>query len=209
MSDIAPPSPTMPFILGLTGSIAMGKSTVAAMFADLGIPIFDADATVREMQGPDGVLLPAIEAAFPGTTGPEGVFRDRLAQQAFANGEALAVLESIVHPAVRGARAEFLSEHCDARLVVFDIPLLFETGSADEVDAICVVSAPEAVQRERALSREGMTEERLGQILEIQMPDAEKRELAGHIIDTGVSLDETRAQVADLVDELSASRAKK
>lgn len=202
MSSTAPPSPVKPLILGLTGSIAMGKSTVAAMFADLGIPTFDADATVREMQGPDGALLPAIEAAFPGTTGPEGLFRERLAKRVFGNDVALALLEAIVHPSVRDARDGFLSDNVDASLVVFDIPLLFEKGGANDVDAVCVVSAPEAIQRERALSRQGMTVERLEQILALQMPDAEKRALADHIIDTGVTLGETRAQVADLVKYL-------
>lgn len=199
MNGLPRPSP---FILGLTGSIAMGKSTVAAMFADFGVPVFDADAAVREMQGPNGALLPAIEAAFPGSTGPEGLFREKLAKQVFADDDALAVLEAIVHPAVRAAREQFLVENAAAGLVVFDIPLLFEKGGAEQVDAICVVSAPEDIQRERALSRAGMTEERLGQILGLQMPSAEKRARADHIIDTGVSLDETRAQVAGLVNRL-------
>lgn len=191
-----------PFVLGLTGSIAMGKSTVAAMFADLGVPVFDADAAVREMQEKNGALLPAIEAAFPGSTGAEGVFREKLASQVFADEDALAVLEGIVHPAVRVTREQFLLENAQAALVLFDIPLLFEKGGAEDVDAICVVSAPEEIQRERALSRTGMTQERLNQILELQMPDGEKRAAADHIIDTGVSLDETRAQVADLVARL-------
>lgn len=191
-----------PFILGLTGSIAMGKSTVAAMFADLGVPVFDADAVVRIMQGPDGVLLPAIEAAFPGTTGPDGVLRERLAKQVFTDEAALAMLEGIVHPAIAKARQQFLLDHGQAALVVFDVPLLFEKGGAENVDAICVVSAPPEIQRERALSRDGMTPERFAQILSIQMPDSEKRERADHIVDTGVSLDETRAQVANLASQL-------
>ena len=123
---------TQPKIIGLTGSIGMGKSTVAAMFAEAGIPVFDADAEVRAMQGPGGELIPAIEAAFPGSTGPEGVDRDRLGHQVFADKSALARLEAIVHPAVGARRAAFLEAHHDKRAVVFDIPLLFVNGEWDE-----------------------------------------------------------------------------
>src|SRR5690606_3752896 len=129
-------------IVGLTGSIGMGKSTVAAMFERAGVPVFDADAEVRRMQGPDGMLVPAIEAAFPGSTGPEGVRREALGAQVFGDPEALARLEGIVHPAVAARRQEFLAEHADAPLAVFDIPLLFEKGGYAQVDAIVVVSAP-------------------------------------------------------------------
>jgi len=124
---------TKPAIIGLTGSIGMGKSTVASMFADAGIPVFDADAEVRAMQGPGGELVPAIEAAFPGSTGPDGVDRDRLGLQVFADRDALARLEAIVHPAVAARRADFLARHHDKRAVVFDIPLrqpLHSDGSA-------------------------------------------------------------------------------
>ncbi|WP_305097589.1 dephospho-CoA kinase [Croceibacterium aestuarii] len=192
-----------PFVLGLTGSIGMGKSTVAAMFARRGVPVFDADAEVRRMQGPAGSLLPAIEAAFPGTTGPDGVDRARLGARVFGDPVALARLEAIVHPAVRALREAFLIEHSGAPLVVFDIPLLFEKGGADEVDAICVVSAPPAVQRARVLARERMTPERFAEILALQMPDAEKRDRADHVIDTGRSLAETDAAVGALVEQLS------
>ncbi len=192
-----------PFVLGLTGSIGMGKSTVAAMFARRGVPVFDADAEVRRMQGPGGALLPAIEAAFPGTTGPDGVDRAKLGARVFGDPAALARLEAIVHPAVRGLREAFLIEHSGAPLVVFDIPLLFEKGGADEVDAICVVSAPPAVQRARVLARERMTPERFAEILALQMPDAEKRARADHVIDTGRSLAETDAAVGALVEQLS------
>lgn len=191
-----------PKIVGLTGSIGMGKSTVAAMFADAGIPVFDADAEVRAMQGPGGELLPGIEAAFPGSTGPDGVDRDRLGRQVFADKDALARLEAIVHPAVASKRAAFLELHHDKPAVVFDIPLLFERGGHAGVDTIVVVSAPAEVQRARVLARPGMTSEKFAHILGLQMLDAEKRARADHVIDTGTSLDETRTQVAALIASL-------
>jgi dephospho-CoA kinase len=194
---------TRPLILGLTGSIGMGKSTVAAMFERLGVPVFDADREVRRMQGPGGALVAAIEAAFPGATGPGGVDRARLGAAVFGDPEALARLEAIVHPAVRAARAAFLAEHADAPAVVFDIPLLFEKGGVEEVDQVLVVSAPADVQRARVLAREGMTDERLAQVLALQMLDAEKRARADHVIDTGRPLAETEAEVAALVEKLA------
>lgn len=193
---------TKPKIIGLTGSIGMGKSTVAAMFAEAGIPVFDADAEVRAMQGPGGELLPAIEAAFPGSTGPEGVDRDRLGHQVFADKTALARLEAIVHPAVAARRAAFLESHHDKRAVVFDIPLLFERGGHESVDTIVVVSAPEDVQRARVLGRPGMTPQKFEHIFSLQLHDSEKRERADHVIDTGTTLDETRAQVVALITSL-------
>jgi dephospho-CoA kinase len=193
---------TRPKIIGLTGSIGMGKSTVAAMFAEAGIPVFDADAEVRAMQGPGGELLPAIEAAFPGSTGPEGVDRDRLGHQVFADKAALARLEAIVHPAVAAKRAAFLEQHSDKPAVVFDIPLLFERGGHESVDTIVVVSAPEEVQRARVLSRPGMTREKFEHIFSLQLHDTDKRARADHVIDTGVSLEETRAQVMALIASL-------
>lgn len=196
-----------PKIIGLTGSIGMGKSTVAAMFAEAGIPVFDADAEVRAMQGPGGELLPAIEAAFPGSTGPQGVDRDRLGHQVFADKAALARLEAIVHPAVGARRAAFLAAHADKPAVVFDIPLLFERGGHEAVDAIVVVSAPHHEQRARVLARPSMSAEKLEHILSLQTPDAEKRERAHHVIDTGTSLAETRAQVIALIAELLAPDA--
>jgi dephospho-CoA kinase len=195
---------TKPLILGLTGSIGMGKSTVAAMFEQRGVPVFDADREVRRMQGPGGELVAAIEAAFPGTTGPRGIDRAKLGAAVFGDPAALARLEAIVHPAVRAARAAFLGEHAGASLVVFDIPLLFEKGGVDEVDEVLVVSAPAEVQRARVLAREGMTAERFEQVLALQMPDAEKRERADFVIDTGRPLAETEAQVAALVEKLAA-----
>lgn len=194
---------TAPLVLGLTGSIGMGKSAVAAMFADLGVPVFDADAAVRGLQGPGGALVEPIEAAFPGTTGPGGVDRAKLGAAVFGDLAALARLEALVHPAVRVARRDFLREHAGAPLVVLDIPLLFEKGGADEVDAIAVVSAPPDVQRARVLARPGMTDERFEDVLALQMPDAEKRARADYVIDTGASLAETRAEVARLVEKLS------
>lgn len=194
---------TRPFVLGLTGSIGMGKSTVADMFERRGVPVFDADAEVRRLQGPGGALVTGIERAFPGTTGPGGVDRGRLGEMVFADPEALQRLEGLVHPAVRTAREAFLREHAAAPLVVFDIPLLFEKGGIDEVDAVLVVSAAPAVQRARVLARPGMTAERFEQVLALQLPDAEKRRRADHLIDTGASLAETEAAVGALVDKLS------
>lgn len=192
-----------PFILGLTGSVGMGKSTVAAMFEARGVPVFDADAEVRRLQGPGGALVPAIEAAFPGTTGPAGVNRARLGALVFGDHDALARLEALVHPAVRAARSAFLAQHAASPLVVFDVPLLFEKGGNDDVDAVLVVSAPAEVQRRRVLARPGMTEDRLGQILALQLPDEEKRARADYLVDTGTSLAETDAAVATLVEKLA------
>lgn len=193
-----------PLILGLTGSIGMGKSTVAAMFADCGVPVFDADAEVRRMQGPDGLLLPAIEQAFPGSTSPEGVKRAALGTIVFADADALARLEAIVHPAVQAARERFLADNAATPIVLFDIPLLFEKGLDAGVDKVVVVSAPADVQRLRVLARPDMTEEKFADILALQVPDAEKRRRADFVIDTGVPLDETRKAVQELVDKLTA-----
>lgn len=192
-----------PFILGLTGSIGMGKSAVAGMFSDLGVPVFDADAAVHELQGPSGALLPAIEAEFPGTTGESGVDRPKLGAAVFGDREALARLEAIVHPAVAAMRTRFLEECVDKPLIVFDIPLLYEKGGSQQLDAVAVVSAPAEAQRARVLARPGMTVEKFEQILDLQVPDAEKRARADFVIDTGVSFDETRQAVADLVDALT------
>lgn len=196
-----------PQIIGLTGSIGMGKSTVAEMFASAGVPVFDADAEVRAMQGPQGVLLDAIEEAFPGSTGPAGVDRDALGQQVFADPDALARLESIMHPAVAKKRQTFLSDNQDVPLVVFDIPLLFEKGGHSQVDHIVVVSAPADVQRARVLARPQMTTEKFEHILSLQMPDSEKRAQADFVIDTSCALAETNNQVQRLVDRLAAEAA--
>ncbi|WP_226016246.1 dephospho-CoA kinase [Novosphingobium sp. FKTRR1] len=194
--------PGRPFILGLTGSIGMGKSTVATMLRELGVPVFDADAAVHQLQGPDGPLLPEIEAAFPGTTGPEGVRRAELGAQVFGNPEALKRLEAIVHPAVARLRNAFLIEHAGQPLIVFDIPLLFEKGHGAGLDAVAVVSAPPEQQRHRVLGRPGMTAEKFAQILALQVPDADKRARADFVVDTGVSLDQTRQAVGNLVEQI-------
>lgn len=192
-----------PFILGLTGSIGMGKSTVAAMFGDLGVPVFDADAEVHRLQGPDGLLIPAIEEAFPGSTGPEGVKRAELGAIVFGDPEAMKRLEAIVHPAVAEERFAFVEANRDALLIVFDIPLLYEKTGARGLDAVAVVSAPAAEQRRRVLARPGMTEVKFAEILALQVPDAEKRARADHVIENGGSLAETRAQVERLVASLT------
>lgn len=193
----------MTLILGLTGSIGMGKSTVAAMFADEGVPVFDADAEVHRLQGPEGALVAKIEAHFPGTTGAAGVDRTTLAERVLGDSKALGRLEALIHPAVARARAEFLAAHAAAPFVVLDIPLLFEKGGWDQVDRIAVVSAPADVQRARVLARPGMTAEKFERILALQLPDAEKRARADFVIPTGGSLEQTRAAVREITDVLS------
>ena len=185
--------------LGLTGSIGMGKSTVARMFADAGVPVFDADAEVHRLQGPNGALLPAIAAGFPGTTGAQGVDRAALGAAVLGDDAAIRALEAIVHPAVRAARAAFVARHADAPLVVFDIPLLFETGGEREVDRVAVVSAAPQVQRARTLARPGMTPAKFDAILARQLPDADKRARADWVIPTDVPLAETRRAVARVI----------
>jgi dephospho-CoA kinase len=181
--------------LALTGSIGMGKSTVAQMFASRGIPVFDADATVRQLQGPGGALVERIERRFPGTTRDGAVDREALAAAVLGKPEELAALEAIVHPAVHHERTRFIVAHGGAPALLFDIPLLFETGGEAVFDEVVVVSAPSHVQRERVLARPGMTAEKLDHILARQLPDAEKRARATHVIDTSISLAETERQV--------------
>jgi dephospho-CoA kinase len=185
--------------LALTGSIGMGKSTVAAMFADAGVPTFDADAVVRQLQGVGGRLVPQIEARFPGTTRNGEVDRDALSAAVLGDRDELAALEAIVHPAVHHERTRFIVEHADSPALLFDIPLLFETGGAEAFDKVIVVSAGAKLQRERVLARPGMTQEKFRQILDRQMPDEEKRVRADFIVDTSGSLDETRAQVRHIL----------
>ena len=185
--------------LALTGSIGMGKSTVAAMFADAGVPTFDADAVVRQLQGRGGRLVPQIEARFPNTTRNGEVDRDALSAAVLGDRDELAALEAIVHPAVHHERTRFIVEHGDSPALLFDIPLLFETGGAEAFDKVIVVSAGAKLQRERVLARPGMTEEKFNQILDRQLPDAEKRARADFIVDTSGSLDETRAQVRHIL----------
>jgi dephospho-CoA kinase len=185
--------------LALTGSIGMGKSTVAAMFSEAGIPTFDADAVVRQMQGRGGRLVPLIEARFPGTTRDGAVDRDTLSATVLSNRDELAALEAIVHPAVHHERTRFIVEHGDSPALLFDIPLLFETGGAEAFDKVIVVTARPELQRERVMSRPGMTEEKFQQILARQLPDEEKRRRADFVIDTSGTLKETRAQVRDIL----------
>ena len=195
-----------PFILGLTGSIGMGKSAVAAMLRGLGVPVFDADAAVHELQGPGGACIEPIERAFPGTTGPAGVDRQKLGAAVFGDKDKLRLLESIVHPEVAEMRRTFLADNADAPLIVFDIPLLFEKTGQHGLDGVVVVSAPAEQQRERVLARAGMTAEKFEQILKLQVPDAEKRARADYVIDTGVSLAETRHAVQQLVHAITAAQ---
>ncbi|MDQ2877525.1 MAG: dephospho-CoA kinase [Pseudomonadota bacterium] len=193
----------IPLTIGLTGSIGMGKSTVAAMFAAAGVPVFDADAVVHRLQGPGGRLVLAIEALFPGTTTARGVDRARLGAALFDDHAALRRLEAVVHPAVAGERAAFLARHADAPLVVLDIPLLFETGGAARFDKVVVASASPVVQRARVLARPGMTPEKFDSILALQMPDAEKRARADFVIQTDVPLTETADRVRAVIACLS------
>ena len=191
-----------PLIIGLTGSIGMGKSAVAAMFADEGVPVFDADAAVHDMQRAGGALVAEIEAAFPGTTSMDGVDRKALGAAVFGNRDQLAKLESLIHPAVAERRKTFLAGHNNADMVVFDIPLLFEKGGQAGVDVTVVVSAPASDQRARVLARPGMVPEKFEQILKLQMPDADKRARADYVIDTGQDIAATREAVRALVKKL-------
>jgi dephospho-CoA kinase len=191
-------------VLGLTGSIGMGKSTVAEMFAQESVPVFDADAAVHRLQGPEGALVAEIEARFPGTTGPGGVNRTALAERVLAEREALQNLEGLIHPAVARERDRFLQSHSGAPLVVLDIPLLLEKGGQAQVDRIAVVSAPAEVQRARVLARPGMTADKFERILALQMPDDEKRARADFVIPTGGSLEDTRASVRRIIACLAA-----
>lgn len=194
-----------PFILGLTGSIGMGKSAVAEMFRALGVPVFDADAAVHELQGPDGACVAPIERAFPGTTGPGGVDRPRLGAAVFGDAEALTRLEAIVHPEVAEMRRTFLADNANAELIVFDIPLLYEKTSQHGLDAVVVVSAPPEMQRARVLARPGMTAQKFEQILALQVSDADKRSRADYVIDTGMTLNQTRDAVKALVHGITTA----
>ncbi len=198
----------MMFVLGLTGSIGMGKSTAAAMFRAEGIAVHDADAVVHELYR--GEAAPAIEAAFPGTTRDGVVDRARLGARVLDDPAALARLEAIMHPMVAASRDAFLieAEKKGARLAVLDVPLLFETGGDRKVDAVVLVTAPEAVQKERVSRRPGMTPERLAAILTRQQPDAEKRARAHFIIDTGGELAATARQVRAILRALAGATNK-
>lgn len=182
-------------IVGLTGSIGMGKSTVARRFRELGFPVFDADAEVHRLYA--GPAVPAIEAAFPGTTSPQGVDRAKLAQALGQDVEKFRVLEGIVHPMVREKERAFLlaQQAAGAKAAVLEIPLLFETGRGERCDVTVVVSAPAHVQRQRVLERPGMTDEKLDAILANQIPDAEKRRRADFLVDSSLPMREMLAQV--------------
>ncbi len=198
----------MMFVLGLTGSIGMGKSTAAAMFRAEGIAVHDADAVVHALYR--GEAAPVIEAAFPGTTRDGVVDRTLLGARVLDDPAALARLEAIMHPLVAASRDAFLTEaeKKGARLVVLDVPLLFETGGDRRVDAVVLVTAPEAVQKERVSRRPGMTPERLAVILARQMPDAEKRARAHFIIDTGGEFAATARQVRAILRALAGAKNK-
>ena len=193
-------------VIGLTGSIGMGKTTTAAMFADEGIPVHDSDATVHALYS--GRAAPLIAAAFPGTTANGVVDRTRLAAAVLGNGDALKRLEAIVHPLVREEEARFRSENvaAGADMILLDIPLLFEAGRDKAVDAIVVVSADAVIQRERVLSRPGMSEEKFAAIQARQLPDAEKRERADYVVDTGKGMDDAREQVRAIIADMRAKR---
>lgn len=191
-------------ILGLTGSIGMGKTTTAAMFAAAGAAVYDADAVVHRLYAPGGAAVAPIDAAFPGVVADGAVDRARLSARVLHDPAALRALESITHPLVIADRAAFLAEAggADASVAVIDVPLLFETGGQRLVHAVAVVSAPEGVQRERVLARPGMTPAKLDAILARQLPDAEKRARADFIIDTGAGLEPARGQVAAVLEAL-------
>jgi len=192
--------------VGLTGSIGMGKSTTAAMFAEEGAPVYDADAEVHKLQGKGGAAVAAIEAAFPGVVKDGAVDRGLLGERVFGHPEKLAQLNGIIYPLLGASRAAFdamvKARGCD--IVVHDIPMLFETGGERRMDAVVVVSAPEHVQRERVLARPGYSVERLDAILARQMHDAEKRARAHFVVDTGQGFEHARAQVRDIMAKLRA-----
>lgn len=185
--------------IALTGSIGMGKSTVAKMFEAAGIPLFDADAEVRRLQGPGGALVDPIAALFPQAVRAGRIDRESLGRAVLGKPEALARLEALVHPEVRAARDRFIAANTRASAILFDIPLLFETGGEAKADKVVVVTAPAEVQRERALARPGMTAAKLDAILARQMPDADKRARADFVIETGGDLSTTERQVRDIL----------
>jgi dephospho-CoA kinase len=190
-------------IIGLTGSIGMGKSTTLQMFADEGVPVYDADAAVHAVYS--STAVPVVEAAFPGTTADGKVDRQKLSQRVLGNPEALKKLEQIVHPLLGAHRQKFLeqAETSGAPIVLMDVPLLFETGGEKRMDAVVVVSAPAELQRERVLARENMTQEKLDAILARQMPDAEKRKRADFVVDTSRGLAPVRAEVKDILAKVA------
>jgi len=193
-------------VIGLTGSIGMGKSTVSALFREMGVRVFDSDAAVHDLQGPGGALVAEIERLFPGTTTHEGVDRARLGAAVFGDRHALVQLEQLVHPAVGQQRRAFLRCNRARALVVLDIPLLFETNAARLVDVVVVVSAPAWMQRRRVLARPGMTRAKLRHILRVQTRDTVKRQRADYVIETARSLTQTRRRVRALVACIAAGK---
>jgi dephospho-CoA kinase len=191
------------FVLGLTGSIGMGKSTTAKFFADEGVPVHDADAAVHRLY--EAEAAPLIEAAFPGTTADGKVDRDKLAGRVIGDAAAIKRLEELVHPLVAEVRERFLrdAEKSGAKIAVLDVPLLYETGGETRCDAVVVVSAPADVQRARAFERPGMTEEKFAAILAKQIPDAEKRVRADFVVDTSKGYEAARQQVRDILARVS------
>jgi len=191
-------------VVGLTGSIGMGKSTTAQMFADAGAPVYDADAEVRRLYAPGGVAVPLIEAAFPGVVQGGGVDRGLLAERVLGDAEALARLNGLVWPLMGAARAEFFerARAAKATVVVLDIPLLLETGGEKNVDAVVVVSAPAEMQRDRVLARPGMSPAKFEAILAAQMPDADKCGRAHFVVDTSQGLEPARRQVEAIMAAL-------
>ncbi len=189
-------------ILGLTGSIGMGKSTTAQMFRDQNIPVHDADAVVHKLYA--GKAAPLIEAAFPGTTGKQGVDRVKLGEIVVGNEAAMKKLEAIVHPLVRAAEIEFLkkAKANNENLAVLDIPLLFETNGQERVDGVIVVTAPASVQKQRVLARPGMDEAKFENILARQYPDAKKRQRADFIIDTSLGLKHAQNEVSEIIEKI-------
>ena len=190
-------------IIGLTGSIGMGKSTTLQMFAEEGVPVYDADAAVHAVYS--STAVPLVEAAFPGTTADGKVDRQKLSQRVLGNPEALKKLEQIVHPLLGAHRQKFLedAEKAGAPIVLMDVPLLFETGGEKRIDAVIVVSAPAELQRQRVLARENMSQEKLDAILARQMPDAEKRKRADFVVDTSRGLEPVRAEVKDILAKVA------
>jgi len=190
-------------LIGLTGSIGMGKSTTMQLFAEQGVPVYDADAAVHAVYA--GEAVPHIEAAFPGTTAEGKVDRQKLAAQVLGKPEALKKLESIVHPMLGAHRQRFLdeAESSGAPVAVLDVPLLFETNGHHRMDAVVVVSAPADLQRQRVLARENMTAEKLDAILARQMPDEEKRQRADFVVDTSQGIEPVRARVRDILAEVA------
>jgi dephospho-CoA kinase len=195
-----------PFVLCLTGSLGMGKTTAAKFFAEAGVPVHDSDAAVHDLYA--GEAVPLVERAFPGSTTDGTIDRGKLAAMVINDAEALRRLEAIVHPLVGASRDKFLADvqARGAAIVVLDIPLLFETGAHSNCDAVVVVTAPAELQRQRAFERPGMTDEKFRALLAKQMPDAEKRRRADFIVDSSQDFDHTRAQIRDILERVAKMR---